>query len=125
MATRSTCSRLQVGAVAFRGAHPCAVGYNGDAAGEPHCGHLVDEPCTVSVLGEGNVLIVAARRGVALEGAELVVTHAPCLACARLIINAGVGQVSFIHPYRSLAGALLLQRRGLLSEQPGMDGVSV
>jgi dCMP deaminase len=105
-AQRSTCSRLQVGAVLSRSGRILSTGYNGAPSGEPHCDHTFDHnsPCLTSVHAEVNALVFAARHGVSTEGSSFYVTHAPCYACAGLLINAGVDTVYFRHHYRSKAG---------------------
>lgn len=51
---------------------------------------------------EKNLIDFAARKGIALEGAELFVTHSPCMPCARSIANVGFTHVyyctGFSHP---------------------------
>lgn len=42
---------------------------------------------------EANVLLFCAREGVRTKGCDLYVTHHPCAACARSIIQAGIGAV--------------------------------
>ncbi|MET0344718.1 MAG: cytidine deaminase, partial [Casimicrobiaceae bacterium] len=37
-----------------------------------------------------NAIAFAARKGIATDRAELYTTVSPCLACAKLIINAGI-----------------------------------
>jgi dCMP deaminase len=114
-AARSTCSRLHVGAVLARDGRVLSTGYNGAPSGLPHCEHLDDEPCTVSVHAEANALLFAARHGVATEGAHMYCTHAPCLACAGLIVNAGLTVVAYRHTFRSRAGLDLLLAADILA----------
>lgn len=113
-ARRSTCSRLQVGAVLARDGRTLSTGYNGAPSGLAHCEHLDDEPCAVSVHAEANALIFAGRHGVSTEGATLYLTHAPCLGCAGLVVNAGVVEVVYAEPYRSTAGIEALGRARLV-----------
>lgn len=47
---------------------------------------------------EMNAIAFAARAGVSVRGATLVVTHAPCMICARLIVQAGISQVYYPEP---------------------------
>lgn len=127
VAKRGTCSRAQVGAVFARDGRVIVTGYNGAPAGMKHCDH--GEPGGDSSLGNGrvsaggggagcqiaehaerNAIAFAARHGQALEGSELYCTHAPCLDCAKSIINAGVEIVRYIHPYRITAGVELLEQ---------------
>lgn len=137
-AERSTCSRLHVGAVIHREGRILVQGYNGAPAGLVHCGHDCDcaasnipelangrheegcsatSPCTRSVHAEANAVAFAARAGVELQGADLVVTHQPCLSCAMLIINSGIKLVTYVHPYRLTDGVNLLEEAGITVEQ--------
>lgn len=137
-ATRSTCSRRQVGVVIAHEGRVLSTGYNGAPAGMEHCDHSCDcgglgsrvgrvkshsglhytdcaseQPCTISVHAEANAIAFAARHGVKLEWATLVTTCSPCLACAQLVINAGIKEVIFREPYRDNAGINLLENARL------------
>lgn len=52
---------------------------------------------------EMNVVAQAARHGVSLLGGTMVVTHAPCMICARLIVQAGIIRVVYPEPDKSFA----------------------
>ena len=97
-ATRSTCSRAHVGVVIAREGRILTTGYNGAPAGMAHCNHSPDEVngCQNAVHAEANAIAYAARYGISLEGAELYSTFMPCLACAQLVINAGIQQIFVI-----------------------------
>lgn len=130
-AERSTCSRLHVGAVAAREGRVIASGYNGAVSGAPHCSHtcicqhkLTDllshtaicpaiNPCRESVHAEANVIAFAARWGSSLHGTTLYCTHAPCVECAKLIVNAGVTDVIYAEHYRNVKGLTLLMNNGV------------
>lgn len=47
---------------------------------------------------EMNAITNAARVGTPLEGTTIVVTHAPCMDCARAIVQAGIKKVVFPTP---------------------------
>lgn len=112
--SRSTCSRLHVGAVLARDSRVIATGYNGAPAGMPHCRHqTAGEPCTTAVHAEANAVAFAARYGIATDGATLYVTDSPCLECAKLLVNAGVVRVVYAEQYRSTAGLELLTECGV------------
>jgi dCMP deaminase len=132
VARRSTCSRLNVGAVIAREGRILSSGYNGAPAGMEHCNHVcgcptdfIQEekehypscpfvaPCAITVHAEANAIVWAARCGVATEDAELFITHMPCLPCAQLIINAGIITVMYVGDYRIHDGLSLLIRAGL------------
>lgn len=113
VATRSTCDRLHVGAVLALDGRPFAVGYNGAPRGLEHCSHTTDSPCTDSVHAEANAVANAALAGTSTRGADLFLTHEPCLACSGLIINAGVARVVYSAPFRSAAGRNRLAQAGV------------
>lgn len=69
--------------------------------------------CTQAVHAEQNAITFAARYGVALEDAELVVTHQPCGSCAMSIINAGLKKVTYVEKYRLPDGVDLLHAAGI------------
>src|SRR5687768_15409764 len=108
---RGTCSRRQVGAIISdpRGV-TLSTGYNGALSGFAHCGPHEDySPCDVSEHAERNAIYWAGRRGVALEGSQIHTTDAPCPACARGIVQAGITRVVYDRPYRENQGLLVLQ----------------
>jgi dCMP deaminase len=95
-------------------------GYNGAPAGMPHCEHPDGEVsvsgskgCEIAVHAEANAIAYAARLGIRLEGAEMYTTLSPCVACAMLIINAGITCVYAAQIYRDLAGVELLSSGGI------------
>jgi dCMP deaminase len=57
--------------------------------------------CKRTTHAEANALIQCARLGHATEGATLYVTHRPCVACAGLIITAGIYRVEWSHNYKT------------------------
>lgn len=117
IANHSTCSRLNVGAALVKDNRMFAMGYNGVAAGEPHCYHIADEPCARAVHAEANAVVSAARLGASTVGATAYVTHTPCLSCAGMLINAGITRVVWLDTYRSTDGLLRLRDAGLTVDQ--------
>lgn len=110
VATRATCPRRQVGAVIIRDRRILATGYNGAPRGLSHCppeGPHHDWPqgcmraghCIRSLHAEQNALLQAAMLGIACEGASMFVTCQPCNSCAKMIINAGIAQVTYEGDY--------------------------
>ncbi|HMM20873.1 MAG TPA: cytidine/deoxycytidylate deaminase family protein [Selenomonadales bacterium] len=111
VASRSTCLRRQVGAVIVKGKRLLTSGYNGAPQGLAHCGEV---GCLRAALGipsgerhelcrgthaEQNAIVQAALYGVAIEGATLYCTHQPCVACTKLIINAGIRRIVYLNAY--------------------------
>lgn len=104
-ATRSTCPRLNAGAVvATPDGRILTTGYNGAPAGLPHCtdvGCLMDDShCVRSVHAEMNAIIQAAKFGTRLDGSIIYVTHSSCRRCAMATINAGINHVVWGPSYR-------------------------
>jgi dCMP deaminase len=101
---RATCERLKVGSVIVKDKNILATGYNGSASGETHC---IDEGCLMrdghcirTIHSEQNALIQCAKRGVAVEGATIYVTHFPCLHCTKSLITAGIAEIRYLNSYR-------------------------
>lgn len=119
---RSTCTRKHVGAIIAIEGRPISVGYAGAPSGLPHClehGCLTgpDGGCIRTQHAEANAIAFAARKGIATERATLYTTVSPCLACAKLIINAGIEEVWFLELYRKMEGVELLGKLGIACEQ--------
>jgi dCMP deaminase len=111
VSSRSTCCKRQVGAVAVRDKRILSTGYNGAPRGVEHCtpdtclrkdipsGEQL-ERC-MATHAEANVVANAAYEGVSLKGATLYCTTKPCLSCCKLLINAGIKTVYYLHDYPS------------------------
>lgn len=65
----------------------------GCAADEDERWHTREEKLFWVAHAEANAISNAARSGAALDGCKLVVTHAPCMSCAKLIVQAGISMV--------------------------------
>lgn len=46
-----------------------------------------------TVHAEANAVANAARHGASLKGTTMVVTHTPCMSCAKLLVQAGVTRI--------------------------------
>lgn len=104
---RSTCSRLNVGAIITHHNSPVSVGWNGAEAGAPHC---AGNDCPGMTPGNCPALhseINALKKAIELlpEGTEvdLYTTHSPCFMCATMIQQSKlhVARIFFEIPYRS------------------------
>lgn len=121
MATRSTCERGSVGAVAVQERRIVATGYNGAPPGQPHCTDdgvgcdlsAGDESgCQRAIHAEANLVAWAARAGVRLQGAVVYATHSPCKKCAELLLSCGIDEFHYSKQYR-LGEAGMLTRAGV------------
>lgn len=102
---RSTCNRLSVGATIVRDHRVIAGGYNGSVSGDVHCVdegcYMVDNHCLRVVHAEMNALLQCAKFGVATNGADIYVTHFPCLQCMKSLIQAGIRRIFYLNDYHN------------------------
>jgi dCMP deaminase len=112
LALRSTCTRLMVGATIVREKRIIAGGYNGSISGSEHCidegCYLEDNHCIRTIHAEINALLQCAKFGVPTAGAEIYVTHFPCLNCSKSIIQSGIKKVYYAKDYKNHPYALQL-----------------
>ncbi|MDQ0231571.1 ComE operon protein 2 [Metabacillus malikii] len=105
LALRSTCTRLAVGATIVREKRMIAGGYNGSIAGGVHCSdegcYVIDNHCVRTIHAEMNALLQCAKFGVPTEGAEIYVTHFPCLQCCKALIQSGIKTVYYAVDYKN------------------------
>jgi len=112
LALRSTCTRLAVGATIVREKRIIAGGYNGSISGDEHCieqgCYVIDNHCVRTVHAETNALLQCAKYGTSTNGADLYVTHFPCLQCTKSIIQSGIKNVYYANNYKNNPYALEL-----------------
>lgn len=115
VAKRSTCFRLNVGAVVVVNDRIVSIGYNGAPAGEPHCAGNdcpgVKPGHCPTIHAEENALKYAPPPTGAPR--DLYVTHAPCEGCANLCLFYGVRRLFFNIPYRDTSGIDNLTEEGI------------
>jgi len=114
-AKNSYCKRRQVGALLVKERMIISDGYNGTPAGfENICEDQVTGKTKAYVLhAEANAITKVAKSGNSSEGATLYVTTAPCLECAKLIIQAGIIRLVYRDDYTVTDGLDLLKRAGI------------
>lgn len=117
-AKMSYAKRLQVGAVLMKNNRVVSCGYNGTGHGEDNC-------CEHEVPGQGNrtkpnvrhaehnAILPLLKTSESTEGMVMLVTHAPCLPCAMLTIDAGIKSVFYKHDYRDTVGLDYLRENGV------------
>ena len=129
VAERSTClpGHSQVGAVLVRDKYIISTGYNGAPRGFPHCetcyrdesdkGENMD--LCPAVHAEQNAIIQSALQGASPDGGTLYCTHFPCVACLRMLINAGVKSIVYGEAYdmENEIKKLLIEKSGVEVQQ--------
>jgi dCMP deaminase len=114
LAKRSTCARLQVGTV-LTDTHlenVVGIGYNGNARGFPNrCDGPEPGRCGC-IHSEQNALVKAPG---SLRDKVAFVTASPCVACAKLMIQANVTHLFFREAYRDPSGLDVLSGAGVVA----------
>ncbi len=127
--TRSNCIRGSRGAILTLDKRIITTGYNGAPIGirdcdEGGCQRCLDrengkiqagdrKDLCICVHAEQNALIQASYHGVSTKGTTLYSTVAPCTACAKALINAGVVEVVYDDKHTDNFGEKLLQDAGV------------
>jgi dCMP deaminase len=117
--------RLQVGAVIVKDDSVISYGYNGMPAGwDNNCEYEViieeDDNYTTELKtkpevlhAESNAIAKLARSSQGGSDADIFITHAPCLNCAKLIYQSGISSVYYRNSYRDMAGVEFLEKSGV------------
>ena len=82
---------------------------------DDHLGRFQRDPRRLReyLRAEANAITKVAKSGNNSQGATLYVTDAPCLECAKLIIQAGIKRVVYVIEYSVRDGIELLRRAGI------------
>lgn len=114
LAARSTCTRLNVGTVITSTDYRkvLAIGYNGNAAGLPNtCDRHEAGNCGCLHSEENAVINCDSPRS---TEKHVFVTHLPCVACAKRLINlGGVKKIFYRTEYRLRDSVEMLQSVGI------------
>lgn len=112
----STATRLKVGAMIYKNNSIISLGVNGQPPGWP------TEKCE----SEGGTTLPTVRHAEAAaleklylstetsEGAEMFISHAPCLNCSLKIVAAKISKVYYKHDYRCDEGLKYLKDNGVV-----------
>lgn len=118
--------RLHVGAIIVKDDRIISIGYNGMPAGwDNNCEYELHQPVNRVDLvtkpevlhAETNAIAKLARSSDSGLGADIFITHAPCLDCAKLIYQSGIRRVYFGQAYRDTAGIDFLKNSNIQVEQ--------
>ena len=120
--------RLQVGAVIVKDDSVISYGYNGMPAGwdnncEDGVGHVLDKANNIVEIrlktkpevlhAESNAIAKLAKSTNSGLGATMFITHAPCMECAKLIYQSGIGHVLYRNSYRDTNGIDFIKKAGM------------
>jgi len=141
----SPARRLRVGAIVVKDDRIISIGYNGTPTGwNNNCEDRIDAPAELTdtrelqrqgfncgdsqgyyklvtrpevIHAEENAIAKLARSTESGLGASMFVTHAPCLTCAKLILQSGIIAVYYRHEYRTTEGLDFLRQGGVQVQQ--------
>ena len=114
--------RLHVGAIVVKDDRIISIGYNGMPAGwDNNCEDIVqhsDDTVTLKTKpevlhAETNAIAKLAKSNESGLGADMFITHAPCLDCAKLIYQSGISNVYYRNSYRDSSGVDFLSNSGI------------
>lgn len=110
----SSAKRLQVGCVIVKDNTIIGIGYNGMPSGwDNNCETIEDNQLLKTrpevLHAETNAIAKVARSTNSTDGADMFITHAPCLECAKLIHQSGIKNIYFNNYYRDESGLNFLQ----------------
>ena len=113
IARRSHCVKRHVGAVLTKETRIISIGYNGPPAGTHNCDEEWPETgcerdsrgsCSLALHAEQNALMYAFRNSANVDGSTIYLTLTPCLACARMLLSAGIKKVIYLKSYAEYKG---------------------
>ena len=117
---RADCLGQKVGAIIVLSHRIVATGYNGTPAGMRNCSDGGCIRCAnrdkkyvsgsaydlcICVHAEQNAILAAARFGISIQGGTVYTTVQPCFGCLKEMLQAGIDEVSYLHPWRSTKDA--------------------
>lgn len=110
----SHCQRKQVGALIVRDDMIISDGYNGTPSGFDNCCENDNGETHWYVLhAEANAILKVAKSTNNAKGATLYLTLSPCKDCSKLILQAGIIRVVFMHLYKDDSGVRFLESAGI------------
>lgn len=136
--------RLKVGAIVVKDNRVISIGYNGTPSGWDnncedmfHTSPWADELAggenitytlktkTEVIHAEANAIAKLAKSNESGDNADMFITHAPCIECAKSIFTAGIKNVYYRHQYRDGQGLQFLEKCGVKTKQVPENAASV
>ncbi len=122
----SQARRLHVGAIVVKDDRIISIGYNGMPAGwDNNCEETYYDETGNEKLktksevlhAETNAIAKLAKSSDSGFGADIFITHAPCIECAKLIYQSGINGVYYSENYRDDTGIEFLKKSGVKIEK--------
>jgi len=130
-ANLSSATRLKVGCVIVKNDTIIGIGYNGMPSGWDNVCEEVDTPTLPYLQGDGpilktkkevihaeiNAISKVARSTNSSDGADMFITHAPCIECAKSLFQSGIRKIFYRNTYRTEDGLNFLEKCGVAIEK--------
>lgn len=110
----SYCKRRQVGALIVKDKMIISDGYNGTPTGfENFCEDETGYTKWYVLHAEANAISKVASSTQSCKGATLYITLSPCKECSKLIHQAGITRLVYLHEYKDNSGVKFLEKAGV------------
>ncbi|MFN6378814.1 MAG: deoxycytidylate deaminase [Flavobacteriales bacterium] len=114
----SHCTRKKVGALLVKDGMIISDGYNGTPSGFANdCEDHEGNTHWYVLHAEANAIMKVARSTNNAKDSTLYITLSPCKDCCKLILQAGIKRVVYIHEYKDTTGLEFLRKAGLEVER--------
>ena len=109
----SHCTRKKVGALLVKDGMIISDGYNGTPSGFANdCEDHEGNTHWYVLHAEANAIMKVARSTNNAKDSTLYITLSPCKDCCKLILQAGIKRVVYIHEYKDTTGLEFLKKAG-------------
>jgi dCMP deaminase len=110
----SHCIRKKVGALVVKDGMIISDGYNGTPSGFPNqCEDHQGDTHWYVLHAEANAIMKVARSTNNAKSSTLYITLSPCRECCKLILQAGISRLVYMHEYKDLTAIQMLKDAGV------------
>ena len=106
----SSATRLKVGCIIVKDDRIISIGYNGMPSGASNVCEQDGETKSEVIHAEANAILKLAKSPESSEGASMFTTYAPCIHCAKLILQSGIKELYYEEEYKNEEGIELLKK---------------
>lgn len=106
----STAERLKVGCIIVKGDRIISIGYNGMPSGGSNICEKNGKSKPEVLHAEANAITKLAKSTESGQDSYMFCTYAPCVDCAKLILQSGIKEFHYEHRYKNNDGLDLLEK---------------
>ena len=106
----STADRLKVGCIIVKDDRIISIGYNGMPSGGSNVCEIDGESKPEVLHAEANAITKLAKSTESGQDSYMFCSYAPCLDCAKLILQSGIKEFHYEDRYKNSAGLDLLEK---------------